>query len=928
MSSAKMQSGTAGGRNLLGFNLQFAILTILFLLPGFTRAAETAPPPKTAQAWTREEATAQLWLNPEDVYLQFVALQLARNEGKSDEIQGMIDRLSQRRWGFRPAQDREVDLFALFTGALAVQESLQLDALRGPVNPWLGEMVDPAKNTVKIAALEGPSVKSHPWDKMLAAQLISGKKPEIGPLDLCAPEDQYYLHFRALSKLLDILNAGDLWGSHLFAQAEKTAKDQRTGERIKKQLAIETDPLSRPFYDLVVEEAAVTGSDIFFREGSDVTLLFQLKQPEVFKARMDAFLAAAEKSRPDAVRSTGRIGAVEYVSITTPDRAIHAFSAYPKQNLHVRSNSKAGLEKILKTIAGDKDAPRLGDATEFKYIRTLMPRGDEREDGLVYLSDSFIRRLVGPELKLTEMRRILCYNHLRMIGHAAMLYRTQFGKTPASLEELTETGCAPGWFAPKEGKDMLACPCGGRYSLAADRLSGVCSHHGNARELTPCREIPLDRVTENEAAQYRQFVEQYSQYWRRYFDPIVIRLQVTPRQYRAETIILPLIDNSIYTGMAMALGGEPEPLDALPVPQRNIFSVALRVNKESVMNQAFPLLREVQGIDRRDGMPGMDHLLESAKAFVSNGIGNQIALNIYDASPMFDFNLTRFLGEMMGEFRGAGSSMNDEMIPISFLVSSLNSPVYISAPVKDEKIVDKFLDDLDKALAVAARQKERGGWFDLDYDYYRVPAEGKSPALRCFNVQLGPVKWRVFFARIEGGLYVASKKFILDDLAEAAKAAKENPQAQRDLGPTAHAMVRLRPENWKETLPDFKLGWAEGSREACLNNLGPLSSVARAAASQNANAAIEEVLREADALHGVHFYCPDGGKYEFASDGGRPGIRHIVCPLHGNAAAPRQLSAPAAKSPLDKILKDFHGLTAELTFLEDGLHATATIERK
>jgi hypothetical protein len=43
---------------------------------------------------------------------------------------------------------------------------------------------------------------------------------------------------------------------------------------------------------------------------------------------------------------------------------------------------------------------------------------------------------------------------------------------------------------------------------------------------------------------------------------------------------------------------------------------------------------------------------------------------------------------------------------------------------------------------------------------------------------------------------------------------------------------------------------------------------------------------------------------------------------------PSQLSAPAAKSPLDKVLKDFNGLTAELTFLEDGLHAVLTIERK
>ena len=33
-----------------------------------------------------------------------------------------------------------------------------------------------------------------------------------------------------------------------------------------------------------------------------------------------------------------------------------------------------------------------------------------------------------------------------------------------------------------------------------------------------------------------------------------------------------------------------------------------------------------------------------------------------------------------------------------------------------------------------------------------------------------------------------------------------------DSGPTAHAMVRVRPQHWQAVLPDFRLGWAEGSR--------------------------------------------------------------------------------------------------------------------
>ena len=139
------------------------------------------------------------------------------------------------------------------------------------------------------------------------------------------------------------------------------------------------------------------------------------------------------------------------------------------------------MQQVLSAITGKGDAKPLGKTTEFKYIRTLMVLGDEREDGFVYLSDPFIRRLVGPQLKLTEQRRMLCYNHLRMIAHALMLYRTQYGRPAESLEQLAAAGCAPGVF----GRDKFFCPCGGSYKLSKDGSTGVCSHHGHAERMIP-----------------------------------------------------------------------------------------------------------------------------------------------------------------------------------------------------------------------------------------------------------------------------------------------------------------------------------------------------------------------------------------------------------------------------------------------------------
>src|SRR5579863_120985 len=569
-------------------------LTASILLSGgirHSRAADDKPAPgeRARTSFTLDEALGQLQLYPKDPYLQYVALQLARREKRVDEIAGIIDRIA----GTGPRANRtgrrgDVDLFSIFTGALAVQESLQLDTIRGqrmsgggPANNDQAALEKRRAESIDMAALKGPSTKGHPWDEMLA-----GKKPDVGSLSRKVPDDFFFAEFGSLNKLLDVLDSGDLWAKHLLHQTSGEARSQQVGERLKRQLAVETNPLVRPFYDLVVEDVAVTGSDLFFNEGSDLTLLFQFKQPAVFKARMDGFLQSVEKADQRVKRSTGKSGGVDYVHLTNPDRSVHVFSAYPEANLHVRSNSLVSLQRVLAAIQGKeadgRPARRLGESSEFKFIRTLMPRGAKEEDGFLYLSDPFIRKLVGPVLKLTERRRVLCYNHLRMIGHASLLYRSEFGRVPDSLEILAKSECAPGLF----GTEDLACPDGGKYALSADGTTGVCSHHGHSHELVPCCEHPVVKVSGEEFDEYKAFLDQYNSYWRTFFDPIAVRIKVAPEQYRLETIILPLIDNSIYTGLAMALGGKPEPLDALPVPKRNIFSVNFRFDKQGLAEKA------------------------------------------------------------------------------------------------------------------------------------------------------------------------------------------------------------------------------------------------------------------------------------------------------------------------------------------------------
>ena len=1117
---------------------------------------EKNSPPASPTAWTLEQAREHLRFYPRDAYVQYVALQLARNEGQlgevSDEIWRRMPR--QNRWSQRREQ---VNLFSLFSGQLAVQESLQLDAMAPPPDEPgqqmprgaivrqgplpLGRPAGPraAKpgETVAVADLQGPTVKSHPWHEMLG-----DLQPQVTGLALDVPDDVFFISFHSVGKLLEGAELANQWGAHAFAQANHSAQTQLVTERLLTQLAVEVKPELQTLYNAAVAEAAIVGSDLFFREGSDVTLLFRTRQDKAFRLVMDRMLVNAEQSRADAERTSGQYLDVPYTAVTTPDRQISVYSAYPETNLHVRSNSLAGLQRVLAAVKG-RDAEgaavvRLGETDEFRYVRSLLPEGAAEEDGFIYLSDPFVRRLMSPQVRLTERRRLLCYNHLRMIGHAALLHRTQTGELAQSLAELAESGCAPGEF----GGGAFACPDGGEYSLAADGLTGVCTHHGYAGNLTPCLEAEAEHVTEAEADAYRQFVEEYSRFWRRFFDPIAIRVQITPERLRAETLVLPLIDNTVYSSLARALGDAPEALDALPVPDSNIFSVALRFDKLQLLadmgldelldvddarreewaaqkqtNETMnsmrwillsmlnyesttrglpapdnkglswrvhllpylesqdlyakfhldepwdsphnrPLVAQIpaalrpendalaaqgktkfvlprgagtlfQDADKkvqlrtvRDGLSNTIALLEvddehaviwtkpedfepspadvqpdlqshapggflvgmgdgsvrtlsasiepaamtallsraggeivppdafansdqfanrrrrprplppetaalfdslNAGQLLAHGIGNQIGLHLCDADPTIDLALPRFLGMALGS---GGGVFDDELLFIVPMLSAINGPVYVSIPVQDRAIVDDFLQRFDRYLAAEVVGDDGGGWFRLERTTYHLEDLASGEPVRAFTVALGPIKWRFFWSRIDDAVYVASKRAVLQQIADAAarQRSEGSVAAADDPGNVpAHALARIRPQHWNQVLDAYRLGWEENHREACLNNLGPLAALNRAVRERRFSTDSRELDQLAERVYDVQYYCPDGGVYLPTDDG-----RSVACSIHGTMQHPKQPDRPASDSALGRQLAQFRDLSVRLTFLEDGLHAVVTLQRQ
>jgi hypothetical protein len=316
-----------------------------------------------------------------------------------------------------------------------------------------------------------------------------------------------------------------------------------------------------------------------------------------------------------------------------------------------------------------------------------------------------------------------------------------------------------------------------------------------------------------------------------------------------------------------------------------------------------------------------------------NGLGNQVGLHVYDQALMFDMNWAKLFGDLLG----AGSAGNDAassafMLMYGFYGSSLLAPAYLAVPVRDPQVVDEFLERLDKLLPTLGPQLLSADpkQDTIKLDYYKLTVTGDMK-VRAFGVRYGPVRFRLFWSRIGNGLYLTNQPSVLEDLRLAATAqAKAVAAAQPiDQGPSGHALVRLRPLHWNQALAGFRLGWAENNREACLHNLGPLSSAARAFTAAELLPETRSLSwddrwrRHAEAMYGSQFFCPEGGRY-LLSQGGKA----VTCSLHGSALDPRQADAPAKNSALDRLMRDFADMTATLTFLEDGLRAVVVIDRK
>ena len=536
--------------------------------------------------------------------------------------------------GRRP--DDSLTTFALLGGRTAVEETLQLQNLEP-------QGVAGAA-TIPVSSLSGVAVRAHPFAEMLGDR--PGGRLELADL---APPDRFFLYVAQPAAILPFLDKGSGFLAAAGAGFTGNRLDYGLTGRYLERLGMNRAWLETVLRSGLIRDLALLLPDLFLIDGTDLTVIVRLDRPD----------------RAGALWSLlGRRGIEGTVLPVPAGEGRQAFWTL-EGNLLCLSTHRAELDRVLELIRHDGEGS-LGRSDEFRYMLTQLPvRPDTRF--FAYFSDPFVRRLVGPEVKLGQMRRIQARARMEAVTAQALLARLD-GTPPArSAADLVRSNHLPGVF-PAEP-----------YTID-ERGIVHSATYGTLDGLKTLFEAPVDRVTAAEAEAYRRYVENYSRFWSQFFDPIAMRLDDTDGFLELTTFILPLIDNSIYNGLRETLlrHEDPHPLvlpvvDPTPVLQ---FSMNLQDRVwQSIAGGFGDLFRRYGG----------------ASPALLDDLGPAVHLSVFDADPVIALGSGDLLGAFGGETARLGGLGRSDMVLLPVALSVLTRPCTLRVETRDAEQTARFL---------------------------------------------------------------------------------------------------------------------------------------------------------------------------------------------------------------------------------------------
>ncbi|MEI6563463.1 MAG: hypothetical protein WCO42_04045 [bacterium] len=724
------------------------------------------------------------------------------------------------------------DAFSVLGGRAAVRETLQIRPLR----PTSASKVE---SQVAIETLTGVVVKSHPFDEML-----KGVQPGALAMADSVPADRAFVYFPKPETLLPLLNGGAdfVFQGGSLASANPAAYDLK--QRYVERLALSEQWMR----DLLIKSGAVTEMavlfpDLFFIDGTEVTVLAHIPKARLL---MPALGMLGLASLTDTVQEkTGKAGSSFWVL----DKDLLIISTSPSEARRILALRKA------------KGAGSLGQSAEFRYMLSQTPvRAETR--CYVYLSDPFIRRLVGPEVKIGQLRRLVAKGEMESLTAAALLYRLDGQAGRPDVPTLVTKGY------------LAAEPSSARGSTLDQNLSASCPQYGSPARMKTLFENPVTTVTPDEVAAYKAYVDNYSRFWRQYFDPIAFRLDDGPEgELQLTTFILPLIDNSIYNGLKEVMRHKEDgtPLRLPNLTPKPLMLLSLNLSEDSwtkVTREMFSdLLRRYTTLD--------------PMAF--DKIGPGVHLAIHDADPIITFGAGDTLGIFGAQTLGAG---RQEMLFIPAIASILTRPCQLIVELQDPAAVRRMM-----LAASSSSENRREGW-SPKVSFYKL--EGRDSWICAISIEN--------IVNIRFGVEIQGDYLILSNLPWSQKPA---------FGPTRKAELNamaldIHPESGILQMPGLYTAACEQERAAAVQGARYLYPLLMCGADS-----VEGAISQSRALFGFAPEHPGKGQWEW--ENGR-----IWSTTYGDASHPVQPEYKAGDRPFG-VLAGLDTLNLNLQFEDAGL---------
>ncbi|HEY1381225.1 MAG TPA: hypothetical protein VGF55_30780 [Gemmataceae bacterium] len=766
-------------------------------------------------------------------------------------------------------------LYELTTGAAALTESLQLDRM-------LGRRRKEGPRDIDVAKVPGIDIAAHDWAKMMG-----DKRPDPEPLAKLIPHDNYYLHFKRFGKFVELGDFLDQWGTTAVRAYEVKSTDYRLKERYEKQLCLKTSLLGRTLGPLAIQGVAITGSDPYFREGTDVAVIFHVVNRQLFQTGVEQYVREAQAE----FGGRFRVGLdfyqdVSIGSYTTPNREVSLYRA-SIDDLAIFANSPVGVRRIIDAHAGRIKS--LADSPDFQYMRTVFRLSDEGEDGFLFLSDPFIRQLVGPASKIKEKRRLEGLTGLTMATNAALWHAWQTGRPPTSLgAALATAGLTPG---------DLATPDQPAVTWDAGRQRAASDRYNTLHFATPLAELPIDRVSREEEQDYNQFRQQYLGLWRRYFDPVGMRFRIRDGDVGVETFILPLVRSTEYGELRRTTGDGTVPLDASPPTTKTVAQLLTHLSPEA----RGEIERIADDVTARRRPP-------------LGWVGDWAVVR-FDDSPMY--------GRLAAlQARGGPRPGDiDEWIEVVFQM-----PVTAGVQVRNPLVFAGVL----TALRTAAMNALPGAvtWEPMEPEYkgvkivrIRATRQGVALVRGGGEAKKEPFLPAVYYALVDGAWYVSLQEQPIKDMIDRSEARGKQPA---DAKPAAARQVNSAlyvSPSAATAAKDFARHYlATQVHERALANAPVWYAFYKSGliTGQETDVARDAVLFN---YLGYVPVSPDGAGYRYD-----PRADEVTTARHGS---PRRPAAPALDpdSTLGRLLETTRDVAADLRFREDGVHTTLTIRR-